>query len=398
MNFLTGSTGVLGRDYLRTAVLSRPEERYRLLMRGESPAAAEERAKELFTSVFGAGSHDSLRERIEVVPGDVSLPRLGLGDGQYDHLASTTNRILHFAADTRLNVPLEDAERTNIFGASQVIDLARRANSLNPSFEGLFHLSTAYVAGDTSDTVRASDLRVQGPFRNYYEQSKAQGESLVREAGKEIPICIFRPSVVIGQSTTGRTSSFNVIYPTARLIVNGIVSVLPAIPSTPFDLIPVDFVSGSIDSLVHNPHRSSNCYHICSGVGRESSPKEIIDCLIATFNKYRARGRRTIVSPVYLAPEMVSRVYHAVCRACDHVRALERILTDHVDTVKHILPFLPYLIRNPRFDTTETTNDLPATLRTPPLFDLYAERIFKYCFDTNFGRRLNLGTEEEVYA
>ena len=49
-------------------------------------------------------------------------------------------------------------------------------------------------------------------FRNPYEQSKFEAELLVRERSRSLPIQVVRPSIVVGDSRTGLTPAFNVLY------------------------------------------------------------------------------------------------------------------------------------------------------------------------------------------
>ena len=53
-------------------------------------------------------------------------------------------------------------------------------------------------------------------FRNAYERSKFEAELMLREEGAHLPLQVLRPSIVVGDSRTGRTSSFNVLYGRSR--------------------------------------------------------------------------------------------------------------------------------------------------------------------------------------
>ena len=77
-----------------------------------------------------------------------------------------------------------------------------------------FHfISSAYAAGiDRSECPEAPVHSLH--FNNVYEESKALAEN--RVAGKcredEIPYTIIRPSIVYGDSLTGRSLRFNALY------------------------------------------------------------------------------------------------------------------------------------------------------------------------------------------
>jgi nucleoside-diphosphate-sugar epimerase len=70
---------------------------------------------------------------------------------------------------------------------------------------------------------------------------------VVREAGDLSP-CIARPSIVMGESDTGWTPAFNVLYWPLRAFSRGLFDEIPALPSAHVDIVPVDYVA---DSLVH---------------------------------------------------------------------------------------------------------------------------------------------------
>src|SRR6476646_1648088 len=80
------------------------------------------------------------------------------------------------------------------------------------------HVSTAYVAGDRRVTAYEDDAE-HGAFRNAYEQTKHEAERLVRASG--LPWTIARPSIVVGESDSGWTSSFNVLYGPLRAFAAG---------------------------------------------------------------------------------------------------------------------------------------------------------------------------------
>jgi nucleoside-diphosphate-sugar epimerase len=77
-----------------------------------------------------------------------------------------------------------------------------------------FHyISTAYVAGKNV-TVCKESLSSSTDFLNVYEESKARAENIIADFCKmnSIPFTIIRPSIVYGDSRTGRSLRFNALY------------------------------------------------------------------------------------------------------------------------------------------------------------------------------------------
>jgi nucleoside-diphosphate-sugar epimerase len=85
------------------------------------------------------------------------------------------------------------------------------AKDSNASF---FHyVSTAYVAGRTSSVCPEAPVYAD-EFANIYEETKAQAEKEVaaRCTMYRIPFTILRPSIVYGDSRSGRANRFNALY------------------------------------------------------------------------------------------------------------------------------------------------------------------------------------------
>ena len=83
-----------------------------------------------------------LREKVEVVEGDVSLPGLGLGESTQARLANSLDLIVNSAGLTDFNPDLRDAVSSNVDSAISLLGFLRKCNHA-----GLMHLSTCYVVG-----------------------------------------------------------------------------------------------------------------------------------------------------------------------------------------------------------------------------------------------------------
>jgi thioester reductase-like protein len=391
MLLLTGSTGFLGGELLRRLILSPERPEICLLIRGQD---SEERFKRLIAKLVQESGSDEFTSRLRLLSGDTSLENLGLGAAEFESLSRKISRIIHSSASTNLGQSIEAARLENVRGTRELVRLAR---SSGENFQTFFHVSTAYVAGDTTEKVSADRLILDGPFKNGYEQSKAEAEMLVRESG--LDYCIFRPSIIVGDSHTGITSSFNVLYVPVKFLVRGLFSALPLSDKAPFDAVPINYVADSIVSLsgyslvradgtVLSPAlRSARCYHLASGAGRESSPLEVLELVIQAFNKSKLARYGSLHIPKVISQEMLNLIYHSICVARTGVRNLEKIFTKNLSIFSQALPFLPYMIRNPQFDISATVRDL-GDRGLAPLFEHYAERLFLFCFETDWGKNI----------
>ena len=83
-----------------------------------------------------------LKEKVEVVEGDVSQPGLGLNEETQARMAKSLDLIVNSAGLTDFNPDLREALASNVDSARHLLDFLRQCNSA-----GLMHLSTCYVVG-----------------------------------------------------------------------------------------------------------------------------------------------------------------------------------------------------------------------------------------------------------
>jgi len=202
--FLTGGTGFLGSHI--AAELLRRGYRVALLARAGKGRSAEERV-ELLLNWFGLPA--DARAGLKVIEGDISRQGMGIGSDVLRKALEETDEIIHCASSTSFSERKRvEVEAVNNGGLAEVLSFARNSRAY------FFHyLSTAYVAGKTSGLcpeVPAAAL----DFHNVYEETKSRGERMAsttcRESG--LGLTIYRPSIVYGDSRTGRSLLFNAVY------------------------------------------------------------------------------------------------------------------------------------------------------------------------------------------
>lgn len=219
---LTGATGFLGMETL--ARLAAAGDEVVCVVRGDDPA------KRLDDALDLVGVPDDHRDGLTAVGGDVThrLPDAGPVDA-----------VVHCAASVSFGLELDEARRINVGGTHHALDAARRAGAR------YVHVSTAYVAGRHPGLFTEDDLDLGQPFRNTYERTKAEAEAVVRSAS-DVDSVVLRPSIVIGESDTGWTPAFNVLYWPLRAFARGLLGEVPALPHGRVDVVPVDYVADAI--------------------------------------------------------------------------------------------------------------------------------------------------------
>src|SRR5204863_308093 len=103
--------------------------------------------------------------------------------------------------------------------------------------------------------------------------SVVEADLVVRERAPELPVQVVRPSIVVGDSRSGWTPAFNVLYTPLRAFSRGAYPMVPARRSSPVDVVPVDYVADSVLALAG---RAGQTHHLVAGQ-RASSVGEIID-------------------------------------------------------------------------------------------------------------------------
>jgi thioester reductase-like protein len=196
---------------------------------------------------------------VDVQPGDITDPALGLDPRTYDRLTDEVVKVFHLAAVYDLAVGADLAERVNVQGTQHVVDFCRRAGNL----ERHHYISTAYVAGQRSGLVLEDDLAEGQAFKNFYESTKFAAEVLVRASMDEIPTTIYRPAIVVGDSQTGETQKFDGPYYLLRSMGGPTGSLLQVgRGDAPFNVVPVDFVVAAIAAGSRDPEAVGHTLHL----------------------------------------------------------------------------------------------------------------------------------------
>ncbi|MBE3064388.1 MAG: SDR family oxidoreductase, partial [Spirochaetes bacterium] len=258
MILLTGATGFLGSQIARL-LLKETDHGIAVLVRGRDEQDVKRRLERLWSD--WPETAEAIGCRVRVIKGDLSLPRMGLDEPSYKVLVREVTHVIHAAAELELDGSVEELRRINVHGTGCLLELARAAHA-DHGLARFAHVSTAYVAGGRTGEVAEEDLSDAHGFSNAYEQTKYEGERLVRSAMTDFPVSIFRPGMVVGDSLTGEIRSFNTVYVPLRLYLAGRLKLIPARPDMPLNLVPVDYVAGAIARLAFDPRAVGLTFHL----------------------------------------------------------------------------------------------------------------------------------------
>ncbi len=257
---LTGATGFVGMELL-VRLLEQTDRDVIALVRAADDDAARVRIDELLKLLIEPQRRNMYRSRVQGVAADLEQPGLGLSDTTRTTLTTSIGAVVHCAASVSFTLELEDARRINVDGTREILALASEAHE-HGVLDRVVHVSTAYVAGERDGRARERQGDVGQSFRNTYERTKLEAEQLVHDSG--LPAAILRPSVIVGDSVTGWTPAFNVIYWPLQAFARGLFQQIPGEADAPIDIVPVDTVADALLELVQGPVRGGTFHVVAS--------------------------------------------------------------------------------------------------------------------------------------
>jgi thioester reductase-like protein len=276
---ITGATGVVGSGIVPLFLEEENTELY-LLIRANSPEHLQQRFNALiaFWSI-DPDDYETLA-RLKPLLGDTSLEHFGLDDHTYRELSQKTTCIVHCAADVSMNLTLAEARRGSVEAAKNIIEFALNAK-LCGTLSKVEVLSTVGIAGRQKEPLLEQPLLTNRQFHNTYEQAKAEAEQLFFAAEKAgLPITIHRPSMIVGDSETGRTIRQQIFYYLCRFLSGSLTkSLLPQMDGLRIDIIPVDYVAKAIYLSSTQLDSAGRIFHLCSGPSRSIESRTLTDVL-----------------------------------------------------------------------------------------------------------------------
>ncbi|MGH7272231.1 MAG: SDR family oxidoreductase, partial [Polyangiaceae bacterium] len=323
---ITGFPSLLARTVCTEILESAPRARIQAVMPAKFASEAD---------AFIAALPADQRGRVNILEGDSAAIDFGLSGAEYNALAHDITHIHHCAQVSNLAVDLKGAERVNVGGAHEAIEMATRCQKL----EGLVFHSGACVSGDRTGLVREDELKAGQSFRNVVEQTKARAESLMRGAMGRLPITVVRPATIVGDSRTGEVDRFDGPYLLILLVVTSppdIALPLPGRGDAPLNLVPIDWVAQASVALGRDraargrtfhlvdpaPLTTRRVFELVARAGGRPGPRGSIPANVAR-TLLRAPGiERFAKSPRALLETLTTAVTYDASNATERFRAL----------------------------------------------------------------------------
>ena len=234
-------------------------------------------------------SSDMPIENFALIEGDITKPNLGISEEDLQIVRTEVTDIFHLAAVYDLAVAKSVAFAVNLEGTKNVNKFAASVANL----ARYNYISTCYVAGKRTGQILENELEHAAGFRNHYEETKYLAELEVGTLKGKLPVTIFRPSVVVGESQTGETAKYDGIYYLIKylMMAPGFLRLVNVgNESVRLNLVPVDFVVDGIAALSQDNKALGKTIALADP--RPLATAELFDLIANNLS-----GKRSMITP-----------------------------------------------------------------------------------------------------
>jgi nucleoside-diphosphate-sugar epimerase/putative sterol carrier protein len=348
----TGITGAVG-SWIAAEALKRGHT-ILAIMRDKNP----ENARERIGDILNITDIDKYYDNIDVIKGNICDDLLSITEKPE---IKDVSMVFHCAAATEFSdANAEQSMQVNVKGTRNILELTGKLRI------PLCYISTAYIAGRRQGEVKENEIDLGQDFNNIYEKTKCKAECLVQEWIEEtdVPIFIFRPGIVIGDSKKGRLATFNGIYNILRF----------------FD---------AVESLVKNEH--------IRAIGNKDATKNLIPVdylakVVWYIIERGITGTYHITNPNPVTMEQLRNIYIDLFGLNGELVTQEEYQSKEPTRLELLFQkasslYAPYMVNEPVFDRSNTDAALYDTNIELPVIDTdYFKRLLKYAKSVEWGK------------
>ncbi len=373
---LTGATGLVGRFLLAQFLRCGIDIAVLVRERGSATNAVEriEEALVPFENYTNLG-------RPRIISGDLTCPGLGIGEVDLIWLRQFQICVIHSAASIRFIAESPDGEpyRSNVQGMTNLLAVLKAQ-----SVTSFHYISTAYVScrrhmsvptGHKYPPLDESQLGTETRGGNDYECSKITAERLLYDCDWVGAKTIFRPSIIVGSSRDGYTSSFHGFYAplqigsqlSAAFGFDGEVGAwfrneLGLKESDSKNFVPVDWVAEAILKIVLQERLHGQIYHLTN-----PHPVSCAEIQQAILNSLKTHCGHSKFEKQFNSGGLLTQSIKVLQQFSEQMSAYRSYFSD-----------------DPQFDCSNTQRALP-DLPCPRVGCALMEKLADYSLRANFG-------------
>jgi NAD(P)-dependent dehydrogenase (short-subunit alcohol dehydrogenase family) len=355
--FVTGATGFIGKRLVKTLLARRGTTVHFLVRPGSEGKLAD------LYSYWGVS-----KARAVAVSGDLTAKKLGVSGDALKALKGQVDHVYHLAAVYDLSADEDSQVQVNIEGTRNMVEFAKAIEARH-----VHHVSSIAAAGLYEGVFREDMFDEAEGLDHAYFMTKHESEKIVRKECK-VPWTVYRPAMVVGDSTTGEMDKIDGPYYFFKLIQRMRQILPPWFPSIGLEggrvnIVPVDFVVAALDHISHHHARASGgCFHLVDPMGYR-----VGDVLDIFSRAAHAPKMNVFVNAALLGfiPKSVKKGLMALAP----VRRVRAAVMKDLGVPDDILTFINYPTR---FDRRATDAALKGTGIECPNLNDYAWRLWDY--------------------
>ena len=255
--FLTGATGFIG-AFLLAELLEKTQATVYYLVRGSTlPTSVRLKTQLQFYQLW----QETFATRLIPVVGDLSVYQLGLSAEHFAALAEKIDLIYHCAARMNPVDSYAEMKSVNVFGTVEILRLAHTTHTKPVHYVSTLAVFSNSYTRSARNLTETEQPRWDAELNSGYSQSKWVAEHLLETAKQRgLPVCIYRPDIVLGQSRTGH------INPAGHFLLSVLLACIACqkFPQlkTSINFVPVDYVSRAIVYLSQQPDLYGKIFHL----------------------------------------------------------------------------------------------------------------------------------------
>ena len=281
---LTGSTGYLG-IHILYELLKNTNSNIYCLIRNKNGEYSKDRLIQKLTYYFGKDILPLVDKRIQVIVSDISSPKLGLSNKNYESLGKQIDLVIHSAALVDHYGNSDLFELINVTGTINIIEFCKEFSIY------MNHISTTSVSAsiiDSDKPVKFDEHSLyvgQNYEENIYIKTKFKAEYKIWEAiNLGMQISVYRLGNITARFLDGKFQENDKKNAFLNRIIT--LSKLTKIPKSlsklKIDLSPVDICASIITSCIYYKSSYSKVFHIYNN--KQLNLIDLID-LIKSSNK-----------------------------------------------------------------------------------------------------------------